>query len=102
MRGRKPDDKSSLNPAANGLDGALRGCLGFLIPVLTLLSANQPSEIPGCPELYRVDSKILPSIPCYELVAQSVDGRRKLRSTVIRHFMAMKITVEETLVRGSF
>jgi hypothetical protein len=36
------------------------------------------------------------------LVAQSVNGRRKLSSTVIRHFMAMKKTVEETLVKGSF
>ena len=64
--------------------------------------ANQPSEIPGCPELYRVDSKILPSIPYHWLVAQSVNGRRKLSSTVIRHFMAMKKAVEETLVKDSF
>ena len=102
MRGRKPDDKSSLNPAVNGLDGSYARVSRFSHTGFNPAFTIQSSEIPGCPELYRVDSKILPSIPCYELVAQSVDGRRKLRSTVIRHFMAMKITVEETLVRGSF
>ena len=62
----------------------------------------QLSEIPGCPELYEVDPKILPSLSCYELITQGVDGLRKLRTTVLRHFMAMKKTVERAPVKSPF